>query len=70
MIRRKFTPEESTQVWLLALQIRRDVDEQLGRLLQRLANGDDSVLPGIHDRLNVIGRPEVADRLHKLIFEE
>lgn len=39
------------------------IDESLGSLVIELATGDLSVIPAMHDRANVIGRPEVADAI-------
>lgn len=44
------------------------VDVRLAKAIAAVALGDDSVMDELHDRLNVIGRPELADRLRKLLF--
>lgn len=67
MLARHFTLTESVRLVNLSAAISRDVDAELGDLLARLAGGDDSVLPAFHDRLNILNRPELADRLRRLI---
>lgn len=69
MIRRKFTLTESVRLIQLAYLIRRDIDAQTADLVERLAGGDDTALPLLHDRLNVIGRPEAADTIRRLVLE-
>lgn len=69
MLRRKFTFTERIQVILLAARIRDEVDNELGQLLMRVADGDDVALAEAHDRLNVLGRFEGADRIRRLVCE-
>ena len=64
---RPLTLEESVELCRLSVVISRAVDGELGRLLARVAGGDDSVMPDFHTRLNVCGRPELADRLRDLV---
>ncbi len=66
-LRRRFTDREAARMVVLAAQIGDTIDAELGRLLACLALGSDEVLPQIHDRLNVLGRFEGADRLRKII---
>jgi len=69
MIRRDFTFAESCWFTLAATRVRDEVDAELGNLLLRVARGDDSALPAVHDRMNVIGRFDGADRLRRLVCE-
>lgn len=69
MLRRKFTFTERIQVILLAARIRDEVDNELGQLLMRVADGDDVALAEAHDRFNVLGRFEGADRIRRLVCE-
>lgn len=67
---RPLTLAESVRLVVLAGLVRRNVDAELGELLYRVAGGDDSVLPACYDRLHVIGRPELADRLRDLMLRD
>ncbi len=69
MIVRPFTLAESVALIRLSTVISRDVDAELGDLLSRLAGGDDETIPLIHDRCNVVGRPEIADGIRRLALE-
>lgn len=64
---RRFTPAESLALSAAAEQARRDIDAELGDLMDRLARGDDSTLPAIYDRLAACGRIDQADRLKALV---
>ncbi len=68
MIVRPFTLAESVALIRLSVIISRDVDAELGALLSRLAGGDDTALPALHDRANIIGRPEIADGIRRLVL--
>jgi hypothetical protein len=54
-------PPESPRVAVLAERARRDVDEAAGQLLLTVARGDASALLPLADRLEEIGRPELAE---------
>ncbi len=69
MIVRPFTLTESIALIRLSVIISSDVDAELGSLLSRLAGGDDETIPLIHDRTNIIGRPEIADRIRQLMLD-
>lgn len=69
MLRRKFTFEERVSLILAAARVRDEVDAELGALLLRVAQSEDEALSLVHDRLNVIGRFEGADRIRKLVCE-
>jgi hypothetical protein len=62
---RPFTLAESVRLVALAGHMR-GIDAGLADLTLRLAGGDDSALPAFYDRLLIIGRPELADRLRAL----
>lgn len=64
---RQFTLAESLRLIQLGCQIERETDAALGKLICRLAGGDDSTLPEIHDRCNVIGRHDIADKIRKFL---
>lgn len=64
---RAFTIAESLRMIRLGCQIKREVDEQLGELILKIAGGDDSVFPALHDRCNVIGRFDIADKIQSLL---
>jgi len=66
-LRRKFTQEESCWLSLFAARVGDEVDAVLGDLMTALAWGDDSVLPEIHDRCNVLGMHDRADLIRKII---
>jgi hypothetical protein len=66
---RPFTLAESIRLVALAGHMR-GIDAGLADLTLRLAAGDDSALPEFHDRLTVIGRPELADRLRALVARD
>lgn len=68
MLRRKFTFEEWFWFTLAAARVRDEVDEELGKLLLRVSQGDDSALALAHDRLNVIGRFDGADRIRRIVL--
>lgn len=67
---RPLTIPESIQLARLGMQIERDVDIELGHAILRIAGGDDSSFPKVHDRANVIGRFDIADRVRALVSEE
>ena len=66
---RKFTLDESVRLWLLADRVRA-ADPDLAALVERLAGGDDAVVPDIHDALNARGAFEHADRVRRLMTGE
>ena len=63
---RKFTLWESMQLWLLADRLRA-TDPDLAALAERLADGDDSVIPLLYDSLCARGRFDCADRVRRLM---
>ena len=65
----KLTLEESMTLLLLAADIERDVDADLAGLVRRVASGDDTAMVPMTDRLIEIGRPELAERLKKLLVK-
>lgn len=67
MLHRRFTLAESVHLIGLALRVQREIDHDLGELYLRLAGGDDSVLPAIHDKLNILGRHDEADKLRRIV---
>jgi hypothetical protein len=64
---RKLTLGESMKLLLLAGQLEEQVDGTLADLVRRIASGDDSAMAPTTDRLIEIGRPELAERLKKLL---
>jgi len=66
---RKFTQAERAALTLAAARVRDEVDGEAGQLLLRIASGDESpaVYAALHDRLNVAGRHDQADRLRALL---
>src|SRR5262245_50480239 len=52
---------EAPRAAILAERVRREVDEAAGLLLMTVARGDTSALPPLADRLEEIGRPELAE---------
>jgi hypothetical protein len=70
MLRRPFTFEEWFRFTLAAARVREEVDQELGDLLLRVADGDDTALALVHDRLTVLGDFDGADRIRRLITEE
>lgn len=67
---RRLTVLERISLQLAAGRIRREVDVALADALDHVAAGDDAALADVHDRLNVIGRPEDADRIRRLLGME
>jgi hypothetical protein len=67
MLRRPLTLAERIAFTLAATRVRDEVDIELGELLLRVADGDDSALAAVHDRLNVLGNFEGADRIRRLV---
>lgn len=64
---RKFTLEDALRVCRL-LPALEDIDAQLADAIARvICRNDESALPLLHDRLNVINRPELADRVRSLL---
>lgn len=63
---RPLTHLERLSLTLAAIQVR-DIDEQLAQLLQQIADGDDAAYPAVYDRLNMLGRFDLADRLKRLV---
>jgi hypothetical protein len=52
---------------LAAALVREQVDRELGDLLLAVSAGDDSKLAAVHDRLNVLGRFDDADKIRKIL---
>lgn len=67
MLHRPFTLDELCRFTLAATRVRDEVDRELGELLLRVAAGDDDALALAHDRLNVVGRFEQADKLREIV---
>lgn len=65
---RPFTLDEWFRFSLAAVRVRDEVDAELGELMLRVAGGDDS-LAAVHDRLNVLGHFEGADRIRRIVQE-
>lgn len=70
MLRRKFTFDEWFWFTLAAGRVKDEVDAELGELLLRVSRGDDSALSLVHDRMNVIGRFDGADKIRQIVCEE
>ena len=69
MLRRDFTAAERLLFLAHAARVRDEVDAELGGLLLRVADGDDEALAAVHDRANVLGRHDIADRIRRLVTE-
>lgn len=70
MLRRKFTLDEKLWLVLIASKVQVRIDQELGDALLAIADGDDSAFAKVHDRLNVLGEFDDADRIRKLVSEE
>lgn len=66
---RRWTLAEYVALVLIAGRLRAEVDAELGDLCERLARGERGLFPALHDRLLIVGRPELADRLRALVEE-
>jgi hypothetical protein len=65
-LRRKFTLAEAVRIVQLAAAVERD-DPPMADILRRLARGDDTAIADFHDRANILGRPEIADDVRRLM---
>lgn len=64
---RKFTFEEWARFILLAAQIRDEIDHELGTLLKEAGTTDTpEAWAAVHDRFNVLGDFDGADRIREL----
>ena len=64
---RKLTLGEPMSLLLLAGQIEEQVDGTLADLVRKIASGDDTAMVPATDRLIEIGRPELAERMKRLL---
>jgi hypothetical protein len=52
---------------MLASRIRHEVDAEMAVAVERIANGDDGAHAQLHDRAHVIVRPDLADRIRRIV---
>ena len=64
---RRPTKTESLRLLYLAALLKNEIDAELGTLYERAAIGDVGAFPAIHDRFNVLGRPDLADTIRGLM---
>ena len=64
---RPLTGREAANLLTIGAHVASTVDDELGGLLMKIAMGDDGVIPAVHDRCNVLGRFDLADRLKTLM---
>ncbi|VTT98924.1 unnamed protein product [Gemmataceae bacterium] len=64
---RKFTLPEMTRLILLGDRMRREIDTDLGNLVIKAAEGDESAFVAAVDKLYELGRDAQADQLKRLV---
>lgn len=67
MALRKLTGDEVLGLLLLAGRIEDEIDAEMGHAVRRVAQGDDSALAQVYDRLAACGRLDQAEQIKRLV---